>query len=83
MTDLQDDARVYQVDFEPWDEAVTFLTLNGVQILGEGRISLPSEADPAIIVAALVGSGIRVSAFAPVRKSLEDLYLEITTPSRR
>jgi ABC-2 type transport system ATP-binding protein len=83
MTDLQDDARVYQVDFEPWDEAVTFLTLNDVQILGDGRISLPSGADPAIIVAALVGSGIRVSAFAPVRKSLEDLYLEITTPTRR
>ena len=43
------------------------------------QIALPPEIDPPILVAALVGTGIRVSAFAPVRRSLEDLYLEITS----
>ncbi len=75
---LQDEAPVYEVTLDPWDEARDFLELNGTQILGPGRIALPPDADPAIIIAALVGSGIRVSAFAPVRRSLEDLYLEIT-----
>jgi hypothetical protein len=33
--------------------------------------------DPATLVAALVRAGIRVRAFSPVRRSLEDLYMEI------
>ena len=78
LESLQDEAPVYEVALDPWDEARDFLVLNGAQVLGPGRIALPSDADPAIIIAALVGSGIRVSAFAPVRRSLEDLYLEIT-----
>jgi len=83
LKSLREEAPVYEVELDPWPEAAKFLELNGVQILREGRIALPQDADPAIIVAALVGSGIRVSAFSPVRRSLEDLYLEITTqPSK-
>jgi ABC-2 type transport system ATP-binding protein len=77
LDDLREEAPVYEVNLEPWDKARAFLELNGAQILAPGRIALPSDADPAVIVAALVGSGIRVAAFAPVRRSLEDLYLEI------
>lgn len=83
---LRQGAPIYEVDLDPWPVARDFLALNDAVILGPGRIALPPETDPAIIVAALVGSGIRVSAFAPVRRSLEDLYLEITgspDPGRR
>lgn len=83
LKSLQDEAPVYEVDLEPWAQAAPFLELNGARIIGPGKIALPPELEPAIVVAALVGSGIRVSAFAPVRRSLEDLYLEITaTPSK-
>jgi ABC-2 type transport system ATP-binding protein len=78
LDDLREEAPVYEVNLEPWDGAKAFLELNGAQILSPGRIALPSDADPAVIVAALVGCGIRVAAFAPVRRSLEDLYLEIS-----
>lgn len=78
LKDLREEAPVYEVDLGPWDQAAAFLELNGARILSPGRIALPPDADPAITVAALVGNGIRVSAFAPVRRSLEDLYLEIT-----
>jgi ABC-2 type transport system ATP-binding protein len=78
LKDLREEAPVYEVDLDPWDQAAAFLELNGARILSPGRIALPPDADPAITVAALVGNGIRVSAFAPVRRSLEDLYLEIT-----
>ncbi len=78
LKDLRDEAPVYEVDLDPWPDAELFLTLNGAQILAPGRIALPLDADPAVMVAALVGQGIRVSAFGPVRRSLEDLYLEIT-----
>jgi len=78
LDDLREEAPVYEVNLEPWDQAKAFLELNGAQILSAGRIALPPDSDPAVVVAALVGCGIRVSAFAPVRRSLEDLYLEIT-----
>lgn len=77
LDDLREEAPVYEVSLEPWGQAKAFLELNGAQVLSRGRIALPADADPAVIVAALVGCGIRVSAFAPVRRSLEDLYLEI------
>ncbi len=77
LEDLREEAPVYEVNLDPWDKAKAFLELNSAQILSQGRIALPSDADPAVIVAALVGCGIRVAAFAPVRRSLEDLYLEI------
>lgn len=78
LDDLREEAPVYEVNLEPWEHAKAFLELNGAQVLSYGRIALPSDADPAVMVAALVGSGIRVAAFAPVRRSLEDLYLEIS-----
>ena len=78
VSSIAGDERVYEVDLDPWDLGVPFLELQGCVVLGEGRISLPPEADPAILVAALVGLRVRVNAFAPVRRSLEDLYLETT-----
>jgi ABC-2 type transport system ATP-binding protein len=83
LADLREEAPVYEVDLEPWSDAKAFLELNGAQVLAPGRIGLPADADPAVMVAALVGSGIRVSAFAPVRRSLEDLYLEIAADHSR
>ncbi|MCW1924416.1 ABC transporter ATP-binding protein [Luteolibacter arcticus] len=79
LDDLREEAPVYEVNLEPWDQAKAFLELNDAQVLAPGRIALPADADPALFVAALVGCGIRVAAFAPVRRSLEDLYLEIST----
>ncbi|TAE75719.1 MAG: ABC transporter ATP-binding protein [Verrucomicrobia bacterium] len=78
LRELREEAPIYEVELEPWDRAAAFLELNDVKILAPGRIALPPGADPALTVAALVGSGFRVSAFSPVRRSLEDLYLEIT-----
>jgi ABC-2 type transport system ATP-binding protein len=78
LKSLQDEAPVYEVDLEPWEGACNFFELNGVKVLRPGRISLPPELEPSILVAALVGCGVRVSSFAPVRRSLEDLYLEIS-----
>lgn len=78
LKSLQHEAPIYEVDLEPWEGACDFFKLNGVSVISPGRISLPPDLEPAILVAALVGSGVRVSSFAPVRRSLEDLYLEIT-----
>lgn len=77
VSGLQDDTPVFEVDFAPWDKACELVTAAGGEILTAGRISLPHAADPAILVETLVRAGIRIRAFSPVRRSLEDLYMEI------
>ncbi|MGE9270195.1 MAG: ABC transporter ATP-binding protein [Verrucomicrobiales bacterium] len=76
--DLAGEEREYGLEVAPWEAAAEFLKLQGCRILAPGRILLPPELDPATLVAALVGLGIRVSAFSPKRRSLENLYLEMT-----
>jgi ABC-2 type transport system ATP-binding protein len=78
VSSIAGDERIYEVDIDPWEDGLRFLELQGCRMIREGRISIPPEADPAILVAALVGVRVRVSAFSPLRRSLEDLYLEIT-----
>lgn len=74
---LQEDTPVYEVELESWGTACGLVIGAGGSILEEGRISLPKEMDAADFVETLVGSGVRVRSFAPVKRSLEDLYMEI------
>jgi ABC-2 type transport system ATP-binding protein len=74
---LQDDTPVFEVDLEPWDLACRIIHSTGGEVLSETRINLKQDSDPAAFVATLVGAGVRVRAFSPVRRSLEDLYMEI------
>jgi ABC-2 type transport system ATP-binding protein len=74
---LQDDTPVFEVDLAPWDLACGIIHSTGGEILSNTRISLRHGADPAALVESLVGAGVRVRAFSPVKRSLEDLYMEI------
>ena len=77
LTGLHEDAQTFEVELEPWAAVAPLVHASGGEILGPNRIRLPHEADPARLVEALVGAGVRVRAFAPIRRSLEDLYMEI------
>ena len=74
---LQDDTPVFEVDLEPWGTACGIVHSHGGDVLSSSRISLRHGSDPAHFVETLVGAGVRVRAFSPVRRSLEDLYMEI------
>jgi ABC-2 type transport system ATP-binding protein len=74
---LQDDTPVFEVDLEPWGLACGIIHSSGGEVLATNRIALKHGSDPAALVATLVGAGVRVRAFSPVRRSLEDLYMEI------
>lgn len=78
IANLAGDDRVIEVDCDPWPAAASVLGSCGCHILDVGRVALAGDLEAADVVAALVGHGIRVSALIPVRKSLEDLYLEMT-----
>ncbi len=75
--DLHDDALVFDVDLAPWGIACGIIASTGGEILSANRICLRHGSDPAALVETLVGAGVRVRAFAPIRRSLEDLYMEI------
>ena len=49
----------------------------GGEVRAVGRISLPATVDPAGLVETLVHAGVRIRGFSPMRRSLEDLYMEI------
>ncbi len=74
---LHEDDQVFDADLEPWENALPHIHAMGGDITTPGRIHLPHGTDPAALVESLVHAGIRVRALAPVRRSLEDLYMEI------
>jgi ABC-2 type transport system ATP-binding protein len=77
VSGLQDEAQVFEVAFEPWETAREIVEKMGGEILAPDRIGLLKSTDPAMLVERLVAAGVRIRAFAPVRRSLEDLYMEI------
>lgn len=75
---LQDEATVqFEVDLEPLGLAHGLVHGMGGKILPSGHVTFPREIDPAKVVENLVHGGIKVRAFSPARRSLEDLYMEI------
>jgi ABC-2 type transport system ATP-binding protein len=74
---LHEDDQVFDADFETWENALPVIRALGGEVTAPNRLHLPHGTDPAALVEALVRAGIRVRALAPVRRSLEDLYMEI------
>jgi ABC-2 type transport system ATP-binding protein len=74
---VSEERPVFDAVLEPWGTACGILSAANAEILGPGRFTLPATTDAATVVATLVGAGVRVRAFSPVRRSLEDLYMEI------
>jgi len=74
---LHDEDPHFDADLEPWDEALPVIRAMGGDVPAPGRIHLPQGGDPAALVEALVKNGVRVRALTPLKRSLEDLYMEI------
>ena len=74
---LQNETPIFEVALEPWESARAIILQAGGDLLSDTRITLPHGHDPAVLVEMLVHAGVRVRAFSPVRRSLEDLYMEI------
>ncbi len=77
VKNLSDDVPTYQVDLETWSAAEPVIQRFGGSLLEAGRIALPAQVDSAQVVEQLVKAGVRVRGFAKVRRSLEDVYMEI------
>jgi ABC-2 type transport system ATP-binding protein len=77
VRELADEVPMFNVDLDPWESARQVIHAHRGEVMGPGKISLPVDADPAALVSSLVGTGIKVRAFTPVKKSLEDFYMEM------
>jgi ABC-2 type transport system ATP-binding protein len=77
VKNLADEIPVYAVEFDPWSVAETVILGLGGKVMNAGKITLPHAVDPALAVEQLVKAGVRVREFAKVRRSLEDVYMEI------
>ncbi|MFZ9937391.1 MAG: ABC transporter ATP-binding protein [Luteolibacter sp.] len=74
---LHDENPRFEADLDPWDKALPVIRTLGGNVPHPGRIHLPPDGDPAALVEALVQNGIRVRSLVPMRRSLEDLYMEM------
>ncbi len=67
----------YEADLDPWENALPVIRALGGDVPVPGRIHLPAGSDSAVLVEALVKSGVRVRSLTLLRRSLEDLYMEM------
>ena len=74
---LHEDEPRFEVDLDPWETALPVIRALGGDVPAPGRIHLPPDGDPAALVEALVKNGVRVRSLIPMRRSLEDLYMEM------
>jgi ABC-2 type transport system ATP-binding protein len=74
---LHEEAVTYVAELDPWSGARAIILAKGGQVVEVGKFTLPRGSDPAELVAQLVGAGVKVRSLAPVRRSLEELYMEI------
>ncbi len=77
VSGLQTDEQDFDASLDPWEKALSIIHSLGGETPAPGRIRLPENADPATLVEALVNAGIRVRSFAPVKRSLEDFYMDL------
>lgn len=74
---LHEDERTFDAELDPWEAAEPMIRAHGGEIPRPGRFRLPPAADPAALVEALVKANIRVRSLSPVKRSLEDFYMEL------
>lgn len=72
----QQEQNLWRLDLDDWGKALAIWPLFGITTPASGSLTLPSSVDMADVVAALVGAGVRVRSVEPVRRTLEDFYLE-------
>jgi ABC-2 type transport system ATP-binding protein len=71
----------FRLEVDDWTAATPILGRTGAKRLADSMIELPPERDVAEVVAALVAAGLKVRAVEPQRRSLEQIYLDLTAGS--
>jgi ABC-2 type transport system ATP-binding protein len=78
LAGIADDRLVLKIAAEPRDRLREALRPLRGEIGREGRVIFPAGTDPATVAKALVEAGLHLRELTPVRRSLEDVYLEVS-----
>ncbi len=77
--ELASDQKRVRLEVDDWERALA--VLNGCAVAAErGIVTLEPGAEVADLIERLVHTGVRVHAVEPVRRSLEQIYLELVQP---
>lgn len=74
---LREETDRFAADLDCWEKAMPVILSQGGSMAAPGIIQIPHGSDPSILLAALVQAGIKLRSFSPVRRSLEDVYMEL------
>ena len=82
---IADEEVTLEIEADPVEQARKCYTrLGGRELEGDGRVSFPEGTDPAAIARDLIEAGVNLRRLTPLRRSLEDVYLEFTnTPEEK
>lgn len=82
--ELSTDRQRFRLEVDDWAKAAAVVEPLGAKISLQAReLELPLEADVAPVVAALVRAEVQVRAVEPLRRNLEQIYLEMmSTPPK-
>lgn len=78
LREIADERLLLRVGAEPEARAAEILRGLGGESVEGGRVQFPEGTDPARVSRALVEGGVDLRELTPLRRSLEDLYLEIS-----
>jgi len=73
----------HRLDVDDWEKAEVVIKSLGASRLTDDTIALAPDGDMADLVAALVTAGVRVRAVEPVRRNLEEIYLNAISDASR
>ena len=76
---IADEEMTLEIEADPVELArACYGRLGGRELAEEGRVSFPEGTDPAVVARELVEAGVNLRRLTPLRRSLEDVYLEVT-----
>ena len=76
---IADEEMTLEIEADPVELArACYGRLGGRELAEEGRVSFPEGTDPAVVARELVEAGVNLRRLTPLRRFLEDVYLEVT-----
>lgn len=75
---IADERLLLRISAEPRERADGILRELGGEAIDGGRIQFPEGTDPARVARVLVEAGLDLRELTPVKRSLEDLYLDMS-----
>ncbi len=83
LAGIADEEMTLEIEVDPVEQArACYRRLGGRELEEEGRVSFPEDTDPAAVARELVEAGVNLRRLTPLRRSLEDVYLEVTGDSQ-